>query len=90
MRITTTYFGPAELKNLYITTSRDWQRMYRTIIQSGKLSHLLPAAQIAIDLYIFNYGLLWILTTGTCTRADIHQCKLQFIIRRQSPELQLS
>ena len=26
MRITTTYFGPAELKNLYIATSRDRQR----------------------------------------------------------------
>ena len=37
MRITTTYFGPAELKNLYITTSRDGQRMYRTVIQPGKL-----------------------------------------------------
>ena len=27
MRITTTYFGPAELKYLCITTSRDRQRM---------------------------------------------------------------
>ena len=33
MQITTTYFGPAELKNLYIMTSRDRQRMYST----GKL-----------------------------------------------------
>ena len=38
MRITTTYFGPAELKNLNITTSRDRQRMYRTVIQAGKLA----------------------------------------------------
>ena len=37
MRITTTYFGPAELKNLYITTNRDRQRMYRTVIHPGKL-----------------------------------------------------
>ena len=71
MRITITYFGPAELINLYITTSHDRLCMYRTIIQPGKLSHLSPTAQIAIDLYIFDYGLLWILTTGTCTRADI-------------------
>ena len=37
MRITTTYFGPMELKNLYITTSRDQQRMYCTCLHPPKL-----------------------------------------------------
>ena len=66
MLITITYLGPAELKNLYITYSHDRQRMYRTIIQPRKHAHLSQTAQIAIDLYIFSHGLLWILTMGTC------------------------
>ena len=33
MQIKTAYFSPAELKNLYITTSRNQHRMYRSVIQ---------------------------------------------------------
>ena len=51
MLIMNTYFGPAELKNLYIMTSRDRQRIYRTVIRSGKL--------VANHQNATDYGLLW-------------------------------
>ena len=89
MRITTTYFGPAELKNLYYDQPQPTAYVPHCLSARQTVA-LVATAQIAIDLYIFNYGLLWTLTTGTCTRADIQQCKLQFMISRHSPKLQLS
>ena len=91
MRITTVYFGPAELKNLNSTTScgptvhvthchSAWQTI--ALVANGPNCNCLMYIQLRL--------ILWILITGSCTRAAIHQCKLQCITRRQSPKLQLS
>ena len=56
---------------------------------AGQIVALIANAQIAIDLYLFNYGLQWILISGSCTHVVIQQYKIQCITRRQLPKLQL-
>ena len=65
MRITTTYFGPAELKNLNMTKS--WSNnVHRALLFSQANCSACsqpPKLQCMIDLFAFNYGFKWMLIT---------------------------
>ena len=71
IRITTAYFSPAELKNLYITTSHGLTAYVTYCHAAGQTVALIANCPNCI----FNYGLQWKLIMGTCTRVAIQQYK---------------